>query len=206
MVQADVHYHGDLRGVYHVGGVQPAPQARLQHGDIAALLLEPQQGRRRHQLKLRGVLLHGLRRRLYPGDYIRQGLVLYLLAVYLHALVEAEQIGGGEKPRFVAAALEHRGEKGGAAALAVGAGDMYIFLTLLGPAQPFQQLPHPLQARLRAQPGHAVYVFQSLFVIHKPLPFSQNLYHTENIAPKALNGKGNSGKKVQKNVDLEQGL
>ena len=64
MVQSDVHYHRELRGVYHVGGVKSPSQARLQHDNVAALLFEPQQGRRRHQLELRGVLLHGLRRRL----------------------------------------------------------------------------------------------------------------------------------------------
>lgn len=45
-------------------GVQPAAEPDLEHHDVAAAALKPEHGRRRHELKLRRLVVHGRNARL----------------------------------------------------------------------------------------------------------------------------------------------
>ena len=166
VVQADIHDHRGLRRSNDIGGVQPAAQSRLQHHNVALFLLKPQESGGGHHLKLRGVILHCVGGGLHQGHHLCQSLIPDGLAVDLHPLIEAGQIGGGEKAGAVAAAFHHRGEHGGAAALAVGAGNVDELQGILGAAQLFQQRRDPRKPRLGAQPGDAVDIFQSFLIIH----------------------------------------
>ena len=140
MVEADVHDDRGLGRFDDVGRVEAAAEADLQHDDIAFLLRVPQQRRGGHKLKLRRVIGHRVGRDLHERHIRCEHIVVDLLAVYLHALVEAPEIGRGEKAGAVARLAQHRGRHGRAAALAVGAGDVDEFQPLLRVAQFLQQL------------------------------------------------------------------
>ena len=166
VVQPDVHDHRARGRRDDIGGVEAAAETHLQHHHVAFFLRVPQQSHRGHQLKLRGVIGHGLRRGLDAGDKLGQDLVVDLLAVDLHALIEAVEIGGGVEPGFVTGGLEYRSGHGCAAALAVGAGDVDKLQSLLGIAQLFQQLPDALQPRLGAEKFHAADIRERFLNIH----------------------------------------
>ena len=170
VIQADVHEHGSLGGSDDVGGVQPAAQAHLQHHDVTAPVGKPAQGRGGDELKLRGVVCHGLGQGAEPGHQLRQLPVRNLLPVHLHPLVKAEEIGGGVKPCAIARGLENRGQHGRAAPLAVGAGDVDEFQPVLGPAQLLQQLLRPAEAGLGAEPLGPVDIGKRFPNVHVPSP------------------------------------
>ena len=124
MVKADVHDNAGLGRVNNVCRVEPPAEPDLEHNDIAVLLLEPDQRRGGHKLKLRRVICHRVGRDLHERHIRREHIVVYLLAVYLHALIKAVEIGRGEKPGLVARRLEYRRRHRSAAALAVCPGDV----------------------------------------------------------------------------------
>ena len=141
--------HRSLRGGNHIGGVQTAAQAGLQHHDIALRLQKIDHPNGGHQLEL-GLVLRRLQ---HLGGNLRQVLPGDGRAVHLEALVEGPQVGGGVQAGFQPRRREHRGQHGGGGALAVGPGDVDKFQLLLGVAQPSQQAADAVKPRLLAHPG-----------------------------------------------------
>ena len=110
MVPADGGQHRHHGRWDHVGGVQRAPHARLQHHNLTLLLGKIQKRQRRVQLKFR-------RQRIFiqsaAGQFFCQtdiGLAVYLFAVYLYLLPHAVKIGRGIQPCAVSCLTQHGGE------------------------------------------------------------------------------------------------
>ena len=172
MLQADAGDDRRLRGGDHVGGVQPPPQAYLQHHDVTPCRLEAAKAHAGQQLKLGGGVLHGVCRGLDSRRRGAEGLIGDLLPVDPEALIVPHQMGRGIKahpqPRLPQAGVQQRG--GGA--LAVGPRHMDEFQTLLGASQQGKQLLHPRQPQVAAQHVHMGEIVQHLLIGHG-LPPSQ---------------------------------
>ena len=100
MIKADVCYNAAFGAGNYVCCVISAAEADLKYHDIAAGIGKPAQSRCRHHLKLRWVLVHSVCLTLYLGNDLGKRVVFDLLAVYLHAFVEAAQIWRGVKSGF----------------------------------------------------------------------------------------------------------
>ena len=170
VVEPDVGDDGAVRAGDGVGGVQPAAQAHLQHGDVRAAAGEPEQGRGRQQLELRAGLGHPLRGGGEGCDHAGELRVRYLHAVQPHALVHAQEVGRGVEPRPVSRGAERGGDHHAGGALAVGAGHVYEAQGALRVAKAREQLLYAPQPRLHAQAGDAADVSQSLLIVHKHTP------------------------------------
>ena len=171
-----VHAHGGddrrLRHVDHIGGVQAAAQAHLQHHDVAAALPEIQHGHSGDQLKLCGMIRHGLRHRAHLFRQRPQVLRGDPFAVHLDPLPEILQEGRGAKPHPVSRRPEDRSEARADAALAVGPRHMDEPKLLLRIAQLPQQRPDALQSRRVGLPLEAVDIRYRVLTVHRrPPPF-----------------------------------
>ena len=148
VIQPDVHDYAHFRLFHNIGGVEPAAEPGFQHDDVTFFLRKPEKGARRHHLKSSGVVLRFLCRCPDSRGNLCQSLIADFLPVHLHPLVEAVQIGGGEKSRAIPRRLQHRSAHSRAASLAVGPGDMdapQLFLRLAqGCEKPAEALQSPL--------------------------------------------------------------
>ena len=172
MVEADIRDDGAVRRTDGVSRVEPAAETGFQDYDVAALLGEPVQGQRGRELKLSAGLGHAARGRgellCAHGEFI----VGYVRAVNAHALVHAREMRRYVQPGAVSRRAQDGAQHGADAALSVRPGDMYEAQGVLRAPKAFKQLAYPLEARTRAQPGHALYVFQSRLIIHAAPPFT----------------------------------
>ena len=139
MVQADIAQHGGLGRADDVGGVEFAAHAYLAHHHVALAAGKPGKGDGGDHLKFGGLLEDAVGQGL---DLLGDGAQLVVgdhLAVDLHALVEADDVGGGVQAGAVARLPQHRGHHGAGGALAVGAGDVDEFQRPLRMAHFIQQ-------------------------------------------------------------------
>ena len=136
-----------FRHIDDVGRIQRSAQSHLQHHKIAVAAEKVQKGNGRDELKLRGVLRHGLGNGANLLRQVRQGFIRDHLPVHPDPLVKGNQIRRGIEPYPIARRLQHRGHAGTGTALAVGPGHMNKTQLLLGIAQPVQQNAHPVQPR-----------------------------------------------------------
>ena len=166
MLQTQVTDHRHLRGVDDIGRVQLAAQAHLQRHNVTLVPGKIFHGDDRYQLKLRGMVLHGLGVGLHIFRNVGQLLVGDVLPVHIHPLIEAEDVGRGVKAGAVARLTEDGRGHGGGGALAVGARDVDKFQLLLRIPQPAKQLLGPGQARDGALPAYGMDVSQCFFVSH----------------------------------------
>ena len=165
MVEADVGYDGAGGARYGVRGVKPPAEARLEHGDIAALAREVIERQRGAELELGALFAHALRRGGERGAAPGEVRVGYIAAVYARALVHAREVGRDVEPGFISRRRQDAPEQGRGAALAVRARDVDEAHALLRAAQPLEQLRYSLQPGARAQPGHALYIFKRLRIV-----------------------------------------
>ena len=166
VVEAHGGDHGHLRRVDHIGGVQGAPHANLQHHNIAVLALEKLHGDGGDEFKLRGGVGHAVGVGAHIVRELCQLLVTDAGVVHLHALVETVDEGGGVQAHGVARLLQDGGEHGGGGPLAVGAGNVDEFQGLLRVAQLTQQLPGAAEAGDAPLPADAVDIGQGFAVVH----------------------------------------
>ena len=121
VVAADVREEADQRRD-HVGGVQPAAHAGLEHSRVHLFFGEPEKRQQGGGLEVRGLAIaeHGLQ----PLDHRGEARLADALAIDTEALTHAAQVRRG----IEAGAIAGRGEDGGKGrahrALAVGAGDV----------------------------------------------------------------------------------
>ena len=92
MIEADIGYDAAFGAGDYVRCVVSAAEPDLKNDDLAAGIGKPAQRGGGHHLKLSGVIVHRVCMPLYLSDYLGKRIILYLPAVYLHALVEAAQI------------------------------------------------------------------------------------------------------------------
>ena len=152
VIKSDVGNDAALRAGDDVCRVVSAAETDFKYHDIAAGIGKPAQSRCRHHLKLRWVLVHGVRVALYFGDEVGKRVILYLLAVYLHALVEAAQIRRGVKSGFEACPVHYGCKHCTDAALSVGARNVDKFKLRLRIAHPCKKLAYSLKTEPRAAP------------------------------------------------------
>ena len=156
VVKADVAQHGSLGSADDVGGVELAAHAYLAHHDVAPAAGKPREGNGRDHLKLGGLLENAVGQRL---DLLGDGAQLVvgdLLAVDLHPLVEADDVGRGVQAGAIARLPQHRGHHGAGGALAVGAGDVNKFQRPLRMTHLVQQGADTLQTGDAALPADGV--------------------------------------------------
>ena len=161
VIQADIGQHCHLRHGDHIGGIQRAAHANLQHHDVALLPQEIFKADAADQFKLRGMVLHGRSQGFYEFRNFCQVLVGDVLSVDLDALVEFIDTGGGKHAHPVARLLQNGGGHGSGAAFAVGAGNVDELQFVVGVAHPLQKFKGSLQTGLTAQPGNRVDIFYS---------------------------------------------
>ena len=89
MIKADVCYNAAFGAGDDVCRVVSAAETDFKYHDIAAGIGKPAQSGGGHHLKLGWVLVHSVCLTLYLGNDLGKRVVFNLLAVYLHALVEA---------------------------------------------------------------------------------------------------------------------
>ena len=170
VIQTDVRDDGACRRADDIRRVQPAAEPDLEHHDVAAAALKPEHGRRRHELKLRRLVVHGRNarlQRLARGSKLR---VRDWLAVDLHALGELLEKRGREQPRRIARRLQNGREHRRRAAFAVRARDVHELQRVLRVADAVQQLAHPRQPRTRSAPLDAPDQRPRLFYGHYAVP------------------------------------
>ena len=172
MVHAHGRQHRRLRRIDDIGGIQRAAQAHFQHGNVALFPPEVQQSNGSDQLKLRGVVLHGLGGRADLLCQSRQGVLRDHLAIDLDPLPEVLQVGRGIQAHPVARGLQNGGQHGAGTALSIGTGHMDEFHPPLRVSQGAEQRPDALQARCVALPLKAVNVGDGLLTGHEHPPLS----------------------------------
>ena len=169
MIEAEGGDDGHL-GMDDVGGVQPPPQAHLQHGDVHPLLgqvEEPQGG---------GDLEGG-----DPLDLIHQGPEPLHQGHHLvfadQAIVDADplavgvKVRGGVKRGAVAGGPQDGGDHGCRGAFSLGAGDVDGGIAAMGVAQEGQ---YPLHAP-QVEAGRGVAVGHLLFVVNEAVDVVEGL-------------------------------
>ena len=124
MVQAQVANHRHLRRVNYVGGVQFPSHAHLQNHDVAPVPGKVLHGNGRHQLKLCGMVRHGLGVGLDELCDFGQLFICNVRPIYVHPLVKPEEEGGSVQAGAVACLAKDGGGHGRRRALAVGSGDV----------------------------------------------------------------------------------
>ena len=120
----------------HVGGVQPAPQAYFQHGNIRLLPLKMEEGHCGEEFEI----AHGLPNA--PFHRFRAGydfLAADHTAVDSDPFPKIDQIRRGVKPGPEPRRGQQRGRHRRHGAFAVGAGDQHGGAALLGIAEPLQE-------------------------------------------------------------------
>ena len=124
VVKTNVGNDCHFRNRDDIGGIQRAAHANLQHHDVAVLPGKVFKADGSHQLELRRLFFHGFSK--LPDIFGDGGNIFVsdLFTVYLHTLVEAENIGGGVKTCPVAGLLQNGGGHGSGAALAVSTGNV----------------------------------------------------------------------------------
>ena len=162
MLQPDPGYHTGRRGLDHICGIQTAAQAGFQHDKIALCGPKIEHPNGGHQLKF-GLVL---RRVQHSPDCLRQGIWRDRPAVYLKALVEPLQMGGGIQPRPQSGLGQGAGQQRRSGTLSVGAGDVDKPKPVLRSAQPVQQAADALQAGGLAGPGPLPELLYCLTVRH----------------------------------------
>ena len=176
MVQSNVADHCSFRRTNDIGGIQPAAHAHLQHYNVTMLPTEIQERNCSHQLKLCGPVFHGLRGKAHLFRDFPQLLAGNHRSVDAHTLVEHLQKGRNIQPRTISGTLEHGGQHGGSAPLAVGAGNVDKTQILFGVAQLFQQLPRPLQTQPDPLPGNVFNIGNSFLTGHEMTSFRKKRY------------------------------
>ena len=124
MLQTDVGDDGDFGAVYDVGGIEGTAHADFKNHDVAVLFEKILHGDGGHQLKLAGVILHGVGVNANLLRDPREILARNIPAVHLHALAEVLDIGRGIESGPIPRMAENRVQHGTGGALAVASGDM----------------------------------------------------------------------------------
>ena len=133
MLQGDVRDHAKLRGD-HVGGIQAAAHAGLDHGPVDLAAGELIQGHGGGELEEGGFAPPGTGP-LNPPEELDDLRVGNLFTVDLNAFVETHQVRGGVEPHPVAGFHEDGGQGRCDRSLAVGAGDVDAAVAPVGVAQ-----------------------------------------------------------------------
>ena len=147
------------RGMHHVGGIQPAAQAHLQHGPLDAVFGEVLERQRGHDLEGRD-LRDGFDGRLAAIEQRHQLGLGHQPAAQPDALAEGVEVGRSVEPGAVTGRAQDRLHHRRRRAFALGAGDMDAPEAVLRPAQPFQHLFHAAQVE-----GHGVVGVANLLLV-----------------------------------------
>ena len=159
VVETNVAQNGSFGRQDDVRRVKFAAHADLADHDVAFFALEVFKAQRRDHLKLGRLLENRVRHGLNILGQFADGLVGDLLAVYLNALVEAENVGGRVETCFIARGLKDRGQHRAGRALAVRARDMDKFAGAL-------RVPHFIEQRFDAlEPGNAALPADSMDIV-----------------------------------------
>ena len=151
--QTDIGDDGCLRTVDDIGGVQFTAHPDLQDDNVAVFFQKILHGNGCDQLKLAGMVLHGVGT---AADLFRDAgeiLAGNVLPVQLHALAEVLDIGRGVESGPVTGTPENRFQHDTGRALAVAAGDMDELQLLLWIPQGMKELTCPVKTETRGAPG-----------------------------------------------------
>ena len=130
--------------MHHVGSIQPAAQAYLQHGPLDAVFREILERQRGHHLEGRD-LRDGFDGRLAAIEQRHQVGLSHQPAAQPDALAEGVEVGGGVDSGVVTGRAQDRLHHHRSRAFALGAGDMDAPEAVLRAAQPFEHLFHAAQ-------------------------------------------------------------
>ena len=153
VVEGDVGDDGDA-GLDHVGGVQPAAHAHLEHREVHCALGEVVEGHSGQHLEKAGMPGQVAARHQLGGHALHalvQGGELGVadgLPVHLQPLVDLLQVRRSVEGGAVAGGAQDRGQGGGGRAFAVGPGDQHRGEAALRVAQRGQQHAHVRQVEL----------------------------------------------------------
>ena len=175
VIHADGNKHADQRRRDHVGRVLQTAHSRLQHHNVAALFLKPEEGQRRFHFKISG-MRKALRRKLFrrPAHPFHISCVFRFgdhFPVHLKALPMFQHCRRGIGSGPISCPCEHGREHGEHAAFAVGARDVDILQLFLRISQLFQKPSDAVKSRNNAVLFAPFYIFQRFLIIHVFLQF-----------------------------------
>ncbi len=182
VLKANVGNDTDV-GLNHVGGVEAAAQARLQHHQVGRLRGKVKKGEDGDHLELGrlpqlGFATDLLYQRAHPLRQPHQFRRSDFLPVDRHAVGKGHQVGRSVQPDPVPGGLENARRHHRRRTFAVGAGQMQEAQGTVGVPQTPQQRGHTRQPRFHAEAADAVNPFQGLgilFVIRRVAGVHANL-------------------------------
>ena len=124
MLQTDIRDHCRFGTVNDIGGIELAAHSDLQHHQITVLLGIIEHGDGGDELKLTGVIRHGIRADTNPLGDPSQILSRDVHAVDLYTLTEILNIGGNVQPGPVSCRAQNGIQHGTGGAFAVASGNV----------------------------------------------------------------------------------